>query len=85
MSKGSGRRRIVPADGIKYDPETEEVDEVVARSFEGNRYGLSHGFRHGAQPTCQSYYGTHGKHWAGKGRKNDYRSWKPNKENQYEE
>lgn len=34
------------------------------------------GLRTGAHPTAKSYYGSKGKRWAGKGRKDDNRNWK---------
>ncbi len=83
MSKGSGRRRISPADGIKYDEETmtTNIEDRGGKSFEGVGTDLTHGRRTGAQPTATKDYGSHGGggdngRYSGVGRKNDYRNWK---------
>lgn len=86
MSKGSGRRRTTPADGIIYDEES-DITNIEAR---GQRYREGIKCRSiysdpGAPPTALSWYGSNGKRWGGRGRKNDHRSWKTNcKGKQYE-
>ena len=86
MAKGSGRRRITPADGLKYDEETGMTSiESVSKSFEGMKYFMRSGYRTGAQPTAESWYGSNGKRWGGNGRKNDNRNWKTNRDEQYAE
>jgi hypothetical protein len=83
MSKGSGRRRISPADGIRYDEETEmtNIEERGATHAMTPHKEVYLGLRTGAPPTANSDYGSHSGtgdngRYGGKGRKNDYRSWK---------
>ncbi len=84
MSKGTGRRRIAPADGIYYD-EDSDMTNIEKR---GGRHTASHkkecilGIRAwGAPPTALYDYGSHSGtgdngRYSGRGRKNDYRNWK---------
>jgi hypothetical protein len=77
MSKGSGRRRISPADGLRYDAEL-DITNIEQR---GARAKESMDFRKfycdpGAPPTRDYWYGVHGRRWGGRGRKDDYRCWK---------
>ncbi len=73
MSKGSGRRRISPADGLRYNEETQMTKEIDVVYNTLNAPG--------APPTANTDYGSHSGtgtngRYGGKGRKNDYRSWK---------
>ena len=84
MSKGTGRRRISPTDGISYD-EDEDMTNIEKR---GGGHTLSHnrerilGIRAwGAPPTAEYDYGSHdgsgtNGRYSGRGRKNDHRNWK---------
>lgn len=79
MSKGSGRRRFMPTEGILYDPETDmtNIDKRGGQTLES----IGHTFKTksrdpGAPPTQDYWYGNNGRRWAGKGRKADNRNWK---------
>ena len=78
MSKGSGRRRISPSDGLQYDEETmmTNIEERGAAHYQSGGKELRLGLRTGASPTTGRGYGNHGYRWAGKGRKDDNRNWK---------
>jgi hypothetical protein len=81
MSKGSGRRRTTPADGLKYDPETEmtTVEQRGSKAIESIKARGLYSDR--APPTKMKDYGSHSGtgyngRYGGRGRKNDYRNWK---------
>ena len=86
MSKGSGRRRTTPSDGIQYDPESDQTNVELRGSL--SIEGITRRWLYsdpGAPPTARYFYGTNGRRWAGRGRKNDNRSWKTrSKGKQYE-
>jgi hypothetical protein len=83
MSKGSGRRRISPSDGIQYDEETmmTNIEERGGSHRQSAKRELLLGIRTGAQPTASKDYGSHSGtgengRYSGVGRKNDFRNWK---------
>jgi hypothetical protein len=83
VSKGSGRRRITPSDGLRYDPNTDmtNIEERGAGSFQSGGKEIRLGLRTGASPTGDN----RGRRYAGKGRKDDNRNWKRHtKGKQYE-
>ncbi len=83
MSKGSGRRRIFPSDGIRYDEDTmmTNIEERGGSHRQTANKELCLGLRTGASPTADN----HGRRYAGKGRKDDHRNWKRHtKGKQYE-
>lgn len=86
MSKGSGRRRITPSDGLQYDPDTDmtNIEKRGGTHFQSGSKEVSLGLRTGAAPTTKGHYGA-GRRWGGKGRKDDHRNWKSHtKGKQYE-
>jgi hypothetical protein len=86
MSKGSGRRRITPSDGLRYDPDTDmtNIEERGGSHCQSASKELRLGIRTGAEPTRKGHYGS-GRRWGGKGRKDDSRNWKSHtKGKQYE-
>ncbi len=78
MSKGSGRRRITPSDGLQYDPDEDmtNIEKRGASHYQSGKKEIRIGLRTGAPPTTETYYGSKGKRWASKGRKDDNRNWK---------
>lgn len=83
MSKGSGRRRIFPSDGIRYDEDTmmTNIEERGGSHRQTANKELCLGLRTGAPPTADN----RGRRYAGKGRKDDHRNWKRHtKGKQYE-
>lgn len=87
MSKGSGRRRITPSDGLRYNEDSDmtNIEERGGHHRQSAKREIALGLRTGAKPTVESYYGHTGRRWAGKGRKDDNRSWKSSsKGKQYE-
>jgi hypothetical protein len=83
MSKGSGRRRITPSDGLQYNAETDmtNIEERGGSHRQSAKKELLLGIRTGAPPTKDNDYGSHSGtgdngRYAGKGRKNDHRNWK---------
>lgn len=83
MSKGSGRRRISPSDGLQYDEDTmmTNIEQRGGAHYQSGSKEMRLGLRTGAQSTNQNY----GRRWAGKGRKDDHRNWKSHgKGKQYE-
>lgn len=91
MAKGSGRRRIAPADGIIYDEEKDitNIEQRGARSKESLKFKGTYADL-GAPPTAWYDYGSHSGtgtngRYSGRGRKNDFRNWKSyTKGKQYE-
>jgi hypothetical protein len=53
MSKGSGRRRITPSDGLRYNPDAEmtNIEERGASHFLSGGKEVAMGLRTGAHPT----------------------------------
>lgn len=87
MSKGSGRRRITPSDGLQYDPDTDmtNIEERGATHFQSGAKEVSLGLRTGAEPTTGRGYRSRQGRYGGKGRKDDHRNWKSHtKGKQYE-
>lgn len=83
MSKGSGRRRIIPADGLQYNEETmmTNIEERGGSYRQSAKKELLLGLRTGAEPTATKDYGSHSGtgtngRYSGVGRKNDFRNWK---------
>ena len=73
MSKGSGRRRITPSDGIRYDDDTmmTNIEMRGGQATMSSSKEVRLGLRTGAAPT-----GDRDRRWGGKGRKDDHRNWK---------